>query len=69
MEHPEKECTYKNKVQQTNTNIVIVTNTSGGGVITPAGLTAENEQLYKTRLFYNSKVVPTEIEALLARKP
>ena len=31
-------------------------------------LDVEDEKVYKTRLFYNSKVVPSKVDALLARK-
>ena len=51
--------------QKLITSVTGATSISGGGVVAPAvTLNVENY----TRLFYSSKVVPTEVEALLARR-
>ena len=37
-------------------------------MVTPSELTSVNRKMYKNRFFYNSSSVPSQIEALLARK-
>ena len=72
---PSTRCSRCNEVvagdnQKLLTSVTGATNTSGGGVVAPVvSLTAENDKVYNTRFFYSSKVVPTEVEALLARRP
>ena len=49
-------------------SVVTPTKALGDDTVAPSELIVENEKVYKTRFFYSSGIVPTEIEALWARK-
>ena len=55
--------------QKSVTGTTGATSASGGRIVAPGvTLNVENDKLYNNRFFYNLKVVPSETEALLARR-